>query len=279
MTPPSSLRSLATDQVLAPMDRAIAIMRALRSSEGCPWDREQTMHSLERYTLEEVYELFDAIERESWAEIRDELGDVLLQVLFYAQIAEDAGEFGIEDVAAGLNAKLIRRHPHVFGDAVAADAGAVVATWERVKRTETRAAATEGVLGDVPRGMPAMLEAAKLGSRASKVGFDWPEADGILAKLAEEICELRLEMAAAAAAKPAEVEAELGDVLFTVVNVARHLGVDPETALRGSNAKFRRRFSAMEAAVGGGRDALTELSAEEWEQLWQRAKAGERQAR
>ena len=261
------------------MEKAVSIMRALRSGEGCPWDREQTMHSLERYTLEEVYELFDAIERGSWAEIRDELGDVLLQVLFYAQIAEDAGEFGIEDVAAGLNAKLIRRHPHVFGDAVAEDAGAVVKTWESVKRTEQRAAAAEGVLGDVPRSTPAMLEATKLGSRASKVGFDWPEADGILAKLEEEIRELRQEMAAAAAEQPAELEAELGDVLFTVVNVARHLGVDPETALRGSNAKFRRRFGAMETAVGGGREALTALRAEAWEELWQRAKAEERRAR
>ena len=261
------------------MDKAIAIMRALRSGEGCPWDHEQTMHSLEQYTLEEVYELFDAIERGAWAEIRDELGDVLLQVLFYAQIAEDVGAFGIEDVAAGLNAKLIRRHPHVFGDAVAENAGAVVETWERVKRTEPRAVAAEGVLGDVPRSMPAMLEAAKLGSRASKVGFDWPQADGILAKLEEEIRELRQEMAAATAQRPAEVEAELGDVLFTVVNVARHLGVDPETALRGSNAKFRRRFGMMEAALGGGRGAMAGLSAETWEQLWQRAKAGEQRAR
>jgi len=236
------------------------------------------MHSLQRYTLEEVYEVFDAIDREAWPEIQDELGDLLLQVLFYAQIAKDAGYFDLEDVAAGLNAKLIRRHPHVFGDAQAAKAADVVGVWEAVKQEERRARPANtadeasGVLDDVPRGMPAMLEATKLGSRAAKVGFDWPDADGILAKLEEEIHELREEMAAAAANRPAELEAELGDVLFTVVNVARHLGVDAETALRATNRKFRRRFAAMEEAHKGEREQLSTLSMEEWEQLWQRAK-------
>ena len=266
---------------MKPIEESIALMRTLRSSAGCPWDREQTMRTLQRYTLEEVYEVFDAIEREAWPEIQDELGDLLLQVLFYAQIAEDEGRFGIEDVAAGLNAKLTRRHPHVFGDAVAADAAAVVKTWDRVKSEErqTRGDAgspdTRGLLADVPRSMPAVLEATKLGSRAAKVGFDWPDVDGILAKLEEEIRELRQEMAAAAAEQPAELEAELGDVLFTVVNVARHLGVDAETALRTTNRKFRRRFAAMEEAHGGDRDALLALNANEWERLWQVAKDAE----
>ena len=187
---------------MKPIEESIALMRTLRSSEGCPWDREQTLHTLQRYTLEEVYEVFDAIEREAWPEIQDELGDLLLQVLFYAQIAEDAGKFGIEEVAAGLNAKLTRRHPHVFGDVIAADAAAVVKTWDSVKGEERRtrdaagSPAAGGLLADVPRSMPAMLEATKLGSRAAKVGFDWPDADGILAKLEEEIRELRQEMAA-----------------------------------------------------------------------------------
>ena len=245
-------------------------MRLLRSPEGCPWDREQTMHTLQRYTLEEVYEVFDAIDREAWDEAQDELGDLLLQVLFYAQIAADQGRFDIDAVAAGLSAKLVRRHPHVFAEEVAEDAAAVVRRWETVKRAERREAGREGgMMGEVPRGMPALLEAAKLGGRAAKVGFDWSEPEEILAKLDEELQEMEAERAEGDLRR---TEEELGDVLFTAVNLARHLGVDAEQALRGANGRFRRRFAAMERRAGERLQA-GELSAGEWERLWGEAKA------
>lgn len=228
------------------------------------------MRSLQRYTLEEVYEVFDAIDREAWGELQDELGDLLLQVLFYAQIAKDEGRFGIEDVAAGLSAKLLRRHPHVFGEETAEDAAAVVRTWESVKRKERRETGkANGVLGDVPPGMPALQEAAKLTSRAAKVGFDWPETEGVLRKLEEELLELEQERAAGDLRR---MEEELGDVLFTAVNLSRHLGVDAEQALRGANGRFRRRFAAMEGQEGE-RILAGEVGAEEWERLWAAAKS------
>ncbi len=257
-------------ETLLPLERAVAVMRVLRSPAGCPWDREQTMQSLQRYTLEEVYEVFDAIDREAWDELQGELGDLLLQVLFYAQIAQEEGRFGIEEVAAGLSTKLLRRHPHVFGEGVAEDAAAVVATWEAVKREERRAkGARAGALGDVPRGMPALLQATKLTGRAAKVGFDWPDTEGVLRKLEEELGEVEAERAAGDMQR---MEEELGDVLFTAVNLARHMGVDAEQALRGANERFRRRFEAMEERQGE-RIAAGEVGAEEWERLWTEAKA------
>ncbi len=270
-----SARDLATDAAMPAMERAIAIMRLLRSAEGCPWDREQSFDSIKRHTLEEVYEVFDAIERRSWGELRDELGDLLLQVLFYAQMAEEAGYFTIADVAGSLNSKLIRRHPHVFGDVAATDADAVLRNWEEIKREEKRDAKTlqTGVLADVPRSMPAVLEATKIGSRAAKVGFDWPDASGLLEKMTEELDEVRAELAEAVVDRE-RLEAELGDVLFTAVNLARHLKVDAEGALRGANAKFRRRFAAMEA-VAGGQEEIDGMSAEGWDELWRAAKAQE----
>jgi len=257
-----------------PIAEAIGIMARLRGPDGCPWDREQTFDTIKRHTLEETYEVFDAIERRAWPELKDELGDLLLQVLFYAQMASEAGYFTIADVAANLNAKLVRRHPHVFGEVEAADSDAVLRNWESIKREEKRGAAGGSMPGgsmldEVPRSMPAVMEAGKLGSRASKVGFDWPDAEGLFEKLQEEIGELREELA-----KPAPgagAEEELGDLLFTAVNLARHLKLDPESALRGANAKFRRRFGAMEA-VAGGRDALAGLSPEELDGLWNQAK-------
>ena len=249
------------------------MMARLRGPGGCPWDREQTFDTIKRHTLEETYEVFDAIERRAWPELKDELGDLLLQVLFYAQMAADEGYFTIADVSANLNAKLIRRHPHIFGDVEAKDAATVLKNWEEIKREEkaVKAAKAEdaSLLGDIPRSMPAMMEAGKLGSRAAKVGFDWPDANGLFAKLDEEIGELRSEMDGAAAAP--ELEEELGDLLFTAVNLARHLKVDPEQALRGANAKFRRRFRAMESEAGG-HEVLAGLEPEELERLWTRAK-------
>jgi ATP diphosphatase len=288
----------AEERAAGPLGEAISIMARLRAPGGCPWDREQTFDSIKRYTLEETYEVFDAIEQRAWPELKDELGDLLLQVLFYAQMASEAGYFDIADVAAGLNAKLVRRHPHVFPPkdgpdagklADATDADAVLRNWEQIKRGEKPAAATlrtdgsgadaTSALDEIARSMPAMMEARKLGSKTAKVGFDWPDAQGTFEKLQEEITELKAELGKVEAAELAHIEAkkqtrveeELGDLLFTAVNLARHLKVDAESALRAANAKFRARFRAMEASAGGF-DALGSLSPEELESLWRQAK-------
>jgi nucleoside triphosphate diphosphatase len=258
------------------LSEAIAIMARLRAPDGCPWDREQTFDTIKRHTLEETYEVFDAIERRAWPDLKDELGDLLLQVLFYAQMAYEADYFNIEDVAANLNAKLIRRHPHIFGDLVASDSADVLRNWEQIKQSEKEKKASTGsqssMLDDIPRTMPAMLEAAKLGSRAAKVGFDWPSADGLFDKLQEEIGELKAELTPSSAGQSASaIEAEMGDLLFTAINLARHLNVDPESALRAANAKFRHRFAAMESAAGST-DALAASTPSELDILWNRAK-------
>jgi len=266
---------------------AVEIMARLRAPDGCPWDREQTFDTIKRHTLEETYEVFDAIERRAWPELKDELGDLLLQVLFYAQMAAEEGHFDITGVVQNLNAKLIRRHPHIFGDTVATDADAVLRNWEQIKREEKNAKQQAGkqkpsLLDDVPRSMPAVLEAAKLGSKAAKIGFDWPDPDGratgLFEKLQEEIAELQAEIAPASrngdAPSRAAIEAELGDVLFTAVNLARHLKIDPESALRATNAKFRRRFGAMEKAAGDA-DRLEQMAPTDLEALWSRAKLEE----
>lgn len=255
-----------------PLAESVAIMARLRGPGGCPWDREQTFDSIKRHTLEETYEVFDAIERRAWPDLKEELGDLLLQVLFYAQMAAEAGYFTIEDVAATLNAKLIRRHPHIFGDVEAKDSGTVLRNWEEIKRKEKQSSRSQSasMLDEIPRTMPAMLEAGKLGSRAAKTGFDWPDASGLFDKLQEEIAELHTELSYPATDSSA-IEGELGDVLFTVVNLARHLQLDPESALRSTNARFRRRFAAMES-VAGGADALAALTPDELEHLWSEAK-------
>jgi XTP/dITP diphosphohydrolase/ATP diphosphatase len=276
--PESETRGI--DAAVAALAESIAIMARLRAPGGCPWDREQTFDTIKKYTLEETYEVFDAIERRAWPELKDELGDLLLQVLFYAQMADEAGYFTIGDVAANLNAKLIRRHPHVFpvnGELVdAKDPGTVLRNWEEIKRVEKSEAAADEArrsgLDDVPRSLPAVMEAAKLGSKASKVGFDWPDIQGILAKVEEEIEELRAEIASPAGMNRAKAEEELGDLMFSAVHLARHLKVDPEGALRAANAKFRRRFAAMEIEAGGF-DELGKRSADELEALWNQAKA------
>jgi ATP diphosphatase len=276
---------------------SVAIMSRLRAPGGCPWDREQSFSTIRRYTLEETYEVLDAIEREHWTDLAEELGDLLLQVLFYAQMGDEAGYFSIVDVLGHLNRKLIRRHPHVFGEAASAAAGnraqvdtatasepaGVLANWEAIKRAEKKSAEKNGaekqrpedgssasLLDEVPRSFPALLEAAKLGSKAAKVGFDWPDRTGLLEKVEEECREIEAEVEAGAA--PEAVEGEVGDLLFTVVNLARHLKVDPELALRRTNGKFRRRFAAMEQASDR---ALNEQSAADLEALWTRAKQRE----
>ena len=257
--------------VAASVQRSVELMARLRGPGGCPWDREQTFDTIKRHTLEETYEVFDAIERRAWPDLKDELGDLLLQVLFYAQMAAEEGHFTLQDVAENLNAKLIRRHPHIFGNVEATDSAAVLRNWEQIKLEEKKAKpASNSLLDDVPRSMPATLEAGKLGSKAAKVGFDWPDASGLFEKMDEEIGELQAEVRNGTAES---VEDEFGDLMFTAMNLARHLKVDAESALRRSNAKFRRRFRAMEEAAGS--DGLYGKTTEEMEDLWARVKAAE----
>jgi nucleoside triphosphate diphosphatase len=273
------MASTPAEEAAQHLQEAVAIMARLRAPDGCPWDREQTFDTIKRHTLEETYEVFDAIERRAWPDLKDELGDLFLQVLFYAQMASEAGYFTIADVAINLNAKLIRRHPHIFAGVEATDADAVLRNWEQIKRTEKQdsGAKHDSMLDDVPRTMPAMLEAGKLGSKAAKIGFDWPNADGLFDKLQEEITELQAELAPAPEKTSKAAEEELGDLLFTAVNLARHLKIDPESALRASNAKFRRRFRAMESAAGGT-EALAACRPAELEERWNEAKNADRES-
>jgi MazG family protein len=284
-------------------EQSVRIMARLRAPDGCPWDREQSFDTIRKYTLEETYEVFDAIERRDFPHLAEELGDQLLQVLFYAEMAANEGHFTIAEVLDHLNRKLVRRHPHVFGEeasraagnqadvdaAVEGSAAAVLRNWEEIKLAEKRAtgAKAEGTgeaklppsrLDGVQRAMPALAEAAKLGAKAQKSGFDWPSWRDLLPKLEEETRELEAEAASEDPARKPAVEAELGDLLFTVVNLGRHLGVDAEMALRGCNRRFRGRFREMELAA---ERPLEELAPEELEELWAGAKkklAGEGQA-
>jgi MazG family protein len=284
----ASAPQIASDpaRAAALFEQSVAIMARLRAPGGCPWDREQSFDSVRKYTLEETYEVFDAIERRDWPHLAEELGDLLLQVLFYAEMAANDGHFSIDDVIDHLNNKLVRRHPHVFGEeasraagnraevdaAVEGSSAAVLRNWEEIKLAEKRpAATTEPVsrLDSVQRAMPALAEAAKLGAKARKSGFDWPNWRDLLPKLVEETAELEAEAASDDPARKPAVEAELGDLLFTVVNLGRHLGVDAEMALRGCNRRFRQRFSAMELA---SERPLEELSPDELEALWAAAK-------
>jgi MazG family protein len=284
-------------QAAALFEQSVAIMARLRAPGGCPWDREQSFDSIRKYTLEEVYEVFDAIERRDFPHLAEELGDLLLQVLFYAEMAANEGRFTIADVLDHLNRKLVRRHPHVFGDEASRAAGnradvdaavdgssaAVLRNWEEIKAaekptsvaaTDTSSASAEGNvpvsrLDSVLRAMPALAEATKLGAKAQKSGFDWPNWRDVLTKLAEETAELEAEAASVDPARKPAVEAELGDLLFTVVHLGRHLGVDPEMALRNCNLRFRRRFFEMEVAAPR---PLEDLSPAELETLWAQAK-------
>jgi MazG family protein len=282
MTAPSSA-ALSTDpaRAAALFERSAAIMARLRAPGGCPWDREQTFDTIRKYTLEEAYEVFDAIERRDWPHLAEELGDLMLQVLFYAEMAANDGHFTICDVLDHLNRKLIRRHPHVFGEeasraagnradvdaAVEGSATAVLRNWEEIKAAEKGATPGEtSRLDSVQRALPALAEAAKLGAKARKSGFDWPDWRDLLPKLAEEARELEAEVAVG---DPTRVEAEVGDLLFTAVNLGRHLGVDAEMALRGCNLRFRRRFRQMELA---STRPLEELGPDELEELWGEAK-------
>ena len=241
-----------------PIERLRAIMARLRGPDGCEWDRAQTFETIAPYTIEEAYEVADACARGDLADLKDELGDLLLQVIFHSRMAEEAGAFGFDDVATAIADKMERRHPHIFGDTP--EGGHHL--WEQIKAEERAAKADASALAGVALGLPALLRAEKLQKRATRVGFDWPDASGPRAKIDEELQEVE-------GASADMIEEEIGDLLFSVVNWARHKGVDPEAALRTANAKFERRFRAMEAAAGARFAALT---LDEKEKLWLRSK-------
>ncbi|QFI66116.1 nucleoside triphosphate pyrophosphohydrolase [Sinorhizobium alkalisoli] len=263
------------------------IMAALRHPEtGCPWDIVQTFETIKPYTLEEAYEVADAIERHDMDDLCDELGDLLLQVVFHARMAEEAGEFAFGDVVEAVTRKMIRRHPHVFARAGADTPEAVKLQWEEIKQAEKAdrqnrrlrrglpEEAGSGHLGSIQRSFPALVEALKLQERAAKVGFDWSEPEPILDKIEEEVAELRQALHDGDRNKIAD---ELGDLIFALVNIGRHVGTDPEMALRGTNTKFRRRFGHIERELKAGGETLDAASLERMEELWQAAKAIERQ--
>ena len=293
-------------------ERAVQIMARLRAPGGCPWDREQTFDSIKPYTLEETYEVLEAIDNRDWPELTGELGDLLLQVLFYSQMAQEQGTFSVDDVLDRLSSKLVDRHPHVFGAVKAETSSDVLRNWEALKAEEKRKRLEAGggkqaragdkpesVLAGVSSAMPALLEAHKLSSRAAHVGFDWPNMDGLFDKLHEETEELFEELkefpapgpqplsrGIAGSGRPAipedlrqRLETEVGDMFFVLVNIARFLAIDPESALKKTNRKFKRRFQWMEEQLRARGRTPTEASMNELESLWQQAKRQESEAR
>ncbi len=288
-------------------ERAVAIMKRLRAPGGCPWDREQTFDSIKPYTLEETYEVLEAIDNRDWDELPGELGDLLLQVLFYSEMAKEQGTFSIDDVLDRLSTKLVDRHPHVFGDTKADTSAEVKRNWEALKVEERKknadkstgeAAKPSSILASISAAMPSLLEAQKISSRAAQVGFDWPDVEGIFDKLQEEVVELREQLKEFPAPGPQpdgrgvagsgrqsvpedlrlRMEEEVGDLFFVLVNIARYLSVDPESALRKTNRKFRRRFQWMEERLREKGSALDGASMDEMESLWQQAKHEEKRA-
>jgi MazG family protein len=253
------------------IERLLAIMTRLRDpAHGCPWDRAQDFRTIAPHTLEEAYEVADAIERGDLDRLRDELGDLLFQVAFHAELAREQGAFAFDGVVDAICDKLTRRHPHVFADAIVADAAGQTVAWERIKREERAARGDAGALADVPLALPALARARKLGARAAQAGFDWPDAAGPRAKIDEELAELD---ASVATGDPAAREAEIGDLLFSVVNLARHLGLDPETALRRANERFARRYRHLERELERLGQSPAGASPELLDRLWAAAKA------
>ncbi len=292
-------------------ERAVSIMARLRAPGGCPWDREQTFDSIKPYTLEEAYEVLEAIDNRDWDELPGELGDLLLQVLFYAEMAQEDGRFSIDDVLERLSTKLVNRHPHVFGDVKAETSADVLRNWEALKAEEKKKrleagggklakeeAKPESVLAGVSSAIPALLEAYKLSSRAAHVGFDWPNVEGLFDKLAEETTELQHELEHFPAPGPrpahrgiagshtgavvpgeelkARLEDEIGDMLFVLVNIARYLSLDPESALKKTNRKFKRRFQWLEQEIRRSGRRLEDATLDEMEALWQQSKTQEK---
>ena len=269
---PSNAASVAFSKLLA-------IMAKLRDPDGgCPWDLEQSFRTIVPHTIEEAYEVADAIEQDDMEGLKGELGDLLFQAVFYAQLAREAGTFTMADVLEALNAKMVKRHPHVFGDVEVADAAEQTHAWERQKAEERAAAAAAkgqkpSALDGVTGSLPALTRAEKLLKRAARVGFDWPEVGQVLEKLEEELGEVRAELASGA--RQERLTDEIGDLLFAAANLARHLGVDGESALRRANQKFERRFRAIETALRARGRRPEDASLDEMEELWQRAKARE----
>ncbi|WP_108660423.1 nucleoside triphosphate pyrophosphohydrolase [Acuticoccus kandeliae] len=255
-----------------PIDRLREIMAQLRNPDGgCAWDLAQTFETIAPYTIEEAYEVADAIERGNLADLKDELGDLLLQVVFHAQMANEDGLFDFDDVATAINEKLVRRHPHVFSDGRARTPEEIKAVWDEIKKEE-RAGKPDGLLDSVPVNLASLVRAEKLQSRMAKVGFDWPDMDGVLDKVSEEIAEFA---EASEAGDKAAAEAEFGDLLFTLVNFARHKGIDADAALRGANAKFAARVRHMETALKAAGVPPETNDLAEWDRRWDAAKAAE----
>jgi MazG family protein len=250
------------------LPRLAQIMQRLLSPGGCPWDREQTLESLRAYVIEEAHEVVDAIDRGSPDDLREELGDLLLQIVFQAELARAQQWFGLDDVIAAICDKLVRRHPHVFGDTQVSGSAEVIANWEAIKAKEKRG---RGALEGVPLALPGLLRALRMGEKAARVGFDWPDGQGARDKVGEELRELD---AAVAEGDTQAAERELGDVLFALANYARKLELDPEAALRGTLARFAARVEAVERAAAERGRAIDELSAEQLDELWAQAKAG-----
>ncbi|HLH05074.1 MAG TPA: nucleoside triphosphate pyrophosphohydrolase [Bryobacteraceae bacterium] len=251
-------------------EELVEIMARLRAPGGCPWDRKQTFDTIKTYLLEEAYEVMDAIDARDWPQLAEELGDLLLQPVFFAEMAREEGLFSIGDSLTAITEKLIRRHPHVFGDAQAKTAEEVLTRWDEIKRQEKNGGAkAESILDGVPRALPALMEANKIGHKVAKVGFEWPNVEGVFDKLREETEELR---EACARGDQEHIEHEIGDLLFNVVNLARHLKVDPEQALRKMNGRFRARFGYIERKIAAGGGKVEESSLEQMEELWQEAK-------
>jgi MazG family protein len=266
-------------------EKLVALQARLRAPNGCPWDREQTHTTLRTYLIEEAYEVLDALESGDDEKFAEEMGDLLLQVVFHSQIAAEEGRFTVADVIREVHEKMVRRHPHVFGDQRAKDADEVLKTWHQIKAQERRGKAAEAgalVSGDaaesaldgVPRTLPGTLEALQLTKKAARTGFDWPDAGGILEKIREEVAELQVELDGK---NQGNIEDEMGDLLFAAVNLARFLKIDPEIALKNANKKFVRRFQQMEKAAADGGRKFQDVSPEEKESLWNSAKVGERQ--
>ena len=245
----------------------VEVIRRLRAPGGCPWDREQNPATLKPFIIEESYEVIDAIDGGDPAELREELGDLLLQIMLQAQIAKEAERFDIADVVRGLTEKMIGRHPHVFGDTAVSGSGEVLVNWEKLKREEKRG---RGLFDGLPAELPGLLRAARMGEKAGRVGFDWSDADAVRAKVVEELAEVD---AAVAADDPAAIERELGDLLFAVAQWSRHLGRAPEEALRAACARFGARFTELSALVRESGREIAECDAEELEQLWQQVKS------
>jgi tetrapyrrole methylase family protein/MazG family protein len=261
---------LVEDSVTAPIDELLAVMDRLRGPQGCPWDREQTLKTLQTYLLEEAHEVLQAMECEAPEPLREELGDLLFQVVFQSRIAAEKGWFDFQAIARGISEKLVRRHPHVFGDARVADSREVIRQWEDLKEEERRKSTQASRLGGVPPSLPALLQALRLSEKAARAGFDWTSAEQVFHKVREEIGEWE----EATHAKDSDsVARELGDLLFSLVNVARKLGLDPEASLQGANQRFRGRFATMEKTVMDGGERMEELSPRRWEELWARAKS------